>query len=85
MSKPATLLRTVPPFSLIVMTALLLSCQSTTTQEADPDSAAFVTRLGKDTLVVEQFVRTPTQMEAVFNADLRRARQAELHGTADAH
>src|SRR5512134_608881 len=29
-----------------------------------PDSAAFVTRLGADTLVLERFVRTPLRMEA---------------------
>lgn len=33
-------------------------------QQARPDSAAFVTRLGNDTLVVERFVRTDGRMEA---------------------
>src|SRR5688572_4735114 len=31
---------------------------------AAPDSGAFVTRLGSDTLVVERFVRTPRRVEA---------------------
>lgn len=47
--------------------ALSLACETTapsSRHEADPNSAAFVTRLGNDTLVVEQFVRTPTRMEA---------------------
>ena len=53
------------PSVLILIGSLLGACEPTTsTQEADPNSAAFVTRLGADTLVVEQFVRTPTRMEA---------------------
>jgi hypothetical protein len=33
-------------------------------RDAAPDSGAFVTRLGADTLVVERFVRTPRRFEA---------------------
>ena len=45
---------------------MLLSCTtpSDSAQDADPNNAAFVTLLGNDTLAVEQFVRTPTRMEA---------------------
>ncbi len=45
---------------------MLLSCRapSNSAQDADPNNAAFVTLLGNDTLAVEQFVRTPTRMEA---------------------
>ena len=45
---------------------MLLSCttRSDSARDADPNNAAFVTLLGNDTLAVEQFVRTPTRMEA---------------------
>ena len=45
---------------------MLLSCTtpSDSAQDTNPNSAAFVTLLGNDTLAVEQFVRTPTRMEA---------------------
>ena len=58
------------PFRAPILTALiplmLLSCTSPSdsAQDADPNNAAFVTLLGNDTLAVEQFVRTPTRMEA---------------------
>ena len=60
-----TLTRLLYPLGLMVMAVVLLSCEPTmTTQEADPNSAAIMTRLGEDTLVVEQFVRTDTKIEA---------------------
>ena len=45
---------------------MLLSCGSPSNpaQDAGPNNAAFVTLLGNDTLAVEQFVQTPTRMEA---------------------
>ena len=45
---------------------MLLSCRapSNSAQDADPNNAAFVTLLGNNTLAVEQFVQTPTRMEA---------------------
>ena len=45
---------------------MLLSCTtpSDSAQDTNPNNAAFVTLLGNDTLAVEQFVRTPTRMEA---------------------
>ena len=45
---------------------MLLSCTSPSdsARDADPNNAAFVTLLGNDTLAVEQFVRTPTRIEA---------------------
>ena len=58
------------PHRAAILTALipllLLSCTSPSNsdQDADPNNAAFVTLLGNDTLAVEQFVRTPTRMEA---------------------
>ena len=50
----------------LILIATLAACEttSTTAENADPNNAAFVTRLGTDTVVVEQFVRTPTRMEA---------------------
>ena len=67
MMNPPTLRPAAALLGLILIATLSLSCETTsttTTENADPNSAAFVTRLGSDTLVVEQFVRTPTRMEA---------------------
>lgn len=51
---------------LAALIPLLLACTalSSSAQDADPNNAAFVTRLGNDTLAVEQFVQTPTRIEA---------------------
>ena len=67
MMNPPLLRPTAALLGLILIATLSLSCETTsttTTENADPNRAAFVTRLGNDTLVVEQFVRTPTRMEA---------------------
>ena len=44
--------------------ALLAPALPARAQGTAPDSGAFVTRLGSDTLVVERFVRTPRRLEA---------------------
>ena len=63
--------RGMHPSVLILIVLLFAACEPTqetgsvmTPQNAASDNAAFVTRLGADTLVVEQFTRTPTRMEA---------------------
>ncbi len=48
---------------LALLFALNLACE-TPEAATDPNRAAFVTRLGDDTLAVEEFVRTPPRMEA---------------------
>jgi len=59
------MLRHTLPAGLLLI--LNLACEppaSTSDAEEDGRRAAFVTLLGDDTLAVEQFVRTPTRMEA---------------------
>ncbi|MFQ5571933.1 MAG: DUF2911 domain-containing protein [Rhodothermales bacterium] len=53
-------------YALLLAPALILNlaCEPTTEPVQDPNSGAFLTRLGNDTLVVEQFVRTPNGLEA---------------------
>ncbi len=51
----------LPGLALLLL--LGLACQAPSA-ETDPNRAAFVTRLGADTLAVEQFVRTPERIEA---------------------
>lgn len=45
--------------------------------QAIPDSASFVTRLGRDTLVIERFARTPARVEA--DVVLRVPRTVRTH------
>ena len=47
-----------------LMVGVLLAACEAPSEEADPDHAAFVTRLGADTVVVEQFVYQPNRIEA---------------------
>ena len=56
---PATRLAAAP-----ALAATLLLAGGRALAAQTPDSAAYVTRLGDDTLAVERFVRTPTRVEA---------------------
>ena len=53
--------RAALPIALLAPSAAELPAQSA---DAAPDSGAYVTRLGSDTLAVERFVRTPRRVEA---------------------
>lgn len=66
-------MRILPPLSLTALFVLLLlntACEAPGTEQvdaaSDPDQAAFVTRLGNDTLVVEQFKKTDAGFEATI-------------------
>ncbi|HEX5580546.1 MAG TPA: DUF2911 domain-containing protein [Gemmatimonadaceae bacterium] len=60
---PAALLATVTLAALAAPTHSTLGAQGAA-RPTTPDSAAYVTRLGNDTLAVERFVRTPGRIEA---------------------
>jgi len=64
MTVPRLPLRAVILAALIPLTLLPFTALPSSAQDADPNNAAFVTLLGNDTLAVEQFVQTPTRMEA---------------------
>ena len=51
---------------LVAWAAVAVMVHTAAAQRAapTPDSGAFVTRLGADTLALERFVRTPTEMRA---------------------
>ncbi|MDQ3699041.1 MAG: DUF2911 domain-containing protein [Gemmatimonadota bacterium] len=50
--------------TLLLFAAAFANVPAAAAQTGRPDSAAFVTRLGADTLVVERVVRTPRRIEA---------------------
>ena len=63
--------------SLLWSCGLALLTVPAAAQRATPDSAAFITRLGADTLVVERFVRGADRLEA--DVVLRVPRTTRLH------
>ncbi|HEY0970690.1 MAG TPA: DUF2911 domain-containing protein [Gemmatimonadales bacterium] len=65
------------PAALLVIVALAAPGAPLAAQGATPDSGAYVTRLGDDTLAVERFVRTPGRIEA--EVLLRTPRTTRTH------
>lgn len=73
--------------SLVVFTLLLVafSAPAPAQPSAEPDSAGFVTLLGRDTLAVEYWVRTPERLEAMaaVRSPRTQLRRFALDLTAD--